>query len=350
MQLIAISFAIASLLRFAASAPASTALATDPVRTVFEFPNDTYVENIAVRPNGQVLVTVLTAPRLFLVDPLQPGRAVLVHTFASALGVSGIAEYEPDVYACITGNFSFSTGDVGAGSWAIWSIDLRGVALRPDGTLSAPPRTSQIAAVPPARFLNGISLLKAKDKTLLVGDVNGGAIFHVDIKTGDFRVAINNTYTQVAPASPFPPAGVDGVHVCEDALYFTNIGKSIFVKVPISEDGTAAGPFTTVAHTLSRLDEYDDFTFDCDGNAFLVTGRGNSVEIISPGGRREVIIAGNLNSTAIAEPTSAAFGRGLLDRNVLYVTTAGGLATPVDGDVTIGGQLVALTTRSRGSC
>ena len=53
------------------------------------------------------------------------------------------------------------------------------------------------------------------------------------------------------------------------------------------------------------------------------------------------VIAGNLNSTAIAEPTSAQLGR----NGVLYVTTAGGLAVPVvvgGEEVRVGGQLVAV--------
>ncbi|RFU35790.1 hypothetical protein B7463_g583, partial [Scytalidium lignicola] len=113
-------------------------------------------------------------------------------------------------------------------------------------------------------------------------------------------------------------------------------------------DGTPSGPFTTVAHVLEAIDEYDDFALDKDGNAFLTTGAGNSIELITVNGERQKIIAGNVNSTAIAESTSAAFGRHPSDQNVLYVTTAGGSVTPVDGDIIIGGQLIAITTPFQG--
>ena len=51
-------------------------------------------------------------------------------------------------------------------------------------------------------------------------------------------------------------------------------------------------------------------------------------------------MAGNINSTEIAEPTDTAFGRTPSDRNVLYVVTGGGLRTPVNGY-----QIVAILTQ-----
>ena len=76
----------------------------------------------------------------------------------------------------------------------------------------------------------------------------------------------------------------------------------------------------------------------------LATGPGNSIEEVGRDGESQVIIAGIVNSTEIAEPTSAQFGRTAADREVLYVTTGGGLAAPVDGDEIVGGQLVAVDT------
>ena len=52
-------------------------------------------------------------------------------------------------------------------------------------------------------------------------------------------------------------------------------------------------------------------------------------------------IAGDLNSTSIAQPTSAAFGRNG-DEGVLFVSTAGGLGIPVNGNEIVGGQIVAV--------
>ncbi|KAL7812680.1 hypothetical protein V8C44DRAFT_328966 [Trichoderma aethiopicum] len=326
-----------------------------PVSTLFEFPKPSYIENLAVRSNGQILISDLSTSQLTLFDPsaLGPKEPVFVHDFTESLGLAGIAEYQPDVFAVITGNVSLTSDDVqSAGTWIVWSVDLRGVDVSSrhgQAGLTLPPVVKKIAHVKPADFLNGISVLSEKDQTLLVGDVNGGVIWRLDIKTGHYEVVINNTYTQLYPATPFSASGVDGVHVRDGFVYFTNFGNGTFNKMPIHSDGTPAGPVTTIARNEGLFHEYDDFTFDCDGNAFVVTGGANTIEMISADGKRQVVIAGSLNQTAIAEPTSCAFGRGLHDKNILYVVTAGGMETPVNGNIVIGGQLVAVNTTSRGS-
>ncbi|CAM6116229.1 unnamed protein product [Calypogeia fissa] len=248
----------------------------DPVRTVFEFPKNTFLENLAVRSNGQILVSVITALQLFLFNSVQVGEPILIHNFTSALGVSGIAEYDKDVFAVMTGNFSFATDDVGPGTWAVWSVDPRGVESQPDNTLYPPPQIHKIADVTEARSLNGISLLSKEKGTILVGDVSAGNIIRLDVESGDYKVVINNTFTLPAPATI--SAGVNGLHVRDGSVFLTNRGKSIFVEIPINEDGTPAENGTIIAHTLDSIDEFDDFTFDRKGNAYLVTGRGNSVE------------------------------------------------------------------------
>jgi hypothetical protein len=103
-----------------------------------------------------------------------------------------------------------------------------------------------------------------------------------------------------------------------------------------------------VARIQNATQEFDDFALAGD-DVFLVTGSGNSVERLSltdstSKGSVAVVIAGSLNSTLLAEPTSCAFGRTAADRHILYVVTGGALAAPVDGSITIGAQVVAVDT------
>ena len=98
---------------------------------------------------------------------------------------------------------------------------------------------------------------------------------------------------------------------------------------------------------------YDDFALDRHGNAFLPTQSGDSIAEVrgrdddDDGSVRQRIIAGVVNTTEIAEPVSAQFGRTGADRGVLYVVTTGGLAKPIGGDVVVGGQVVAVDTTRR---
>lgn len=316
-------------------------------RTIYQFPNNTYVENLAVRPNGQILVNILTSPQVWLVDPDLPDRAVLIHEFPSVLGLSGIVEYQPDTFAIAGGNISLTTGESVVGSWSIWSLDLRGLNITSNESVTAqPPDLRKIADVPPASFLDGMALLPSPEKQLLiVGDVRSGTVYSVDIDTGGYAVLINNTLTAPAPDYAFGPSGTNGIQIRNDTMYFVNTGQKNLNRVRLDiSDGTPVGDFKTVAQTLTTLDQWDDFALDDEGNAWMAAGGANTIQKINTRTGEVMVVAGDVNSTAIAEPTSAKFGRRECDSTVLYVTAAGGLATPVNGDIVIGGQLVAVGT------
>lgn len=332
---------------------ATTMAANATVNTVYEFPASTYVENIAVRSNGQLLVNLLTAPELWLVDPAWPGQAILVHEFAGSNALCGIAEYEPDVFAVIAGNVTLATGDGVVGSWSIYSIDLAGANITSNASITAkPPTVTKIADIDAATLLNGMAVLSGDEKSLLIaGDVKTGTIYSVDIETGDYAVAINNTYTATATEYGLGTSGTDGVQILDDVLYFTNIAQGYLYRVALNTtDGTPAGEFETVSQIMTSNDQWDDFTFDAAGNVYMTAGGANTIEKINVQTGAVELIAGDLNSTCIAEPSSAKFGRRTNDKNVLYVTTAGGLLAPVNGDTTVGGQVLAINTGKKSSC
>ena len=188
-------------------------------------------------------------------------------------------------------------------------------------------------------FLNG--LITLNPSTVLVADTTKGVVWATDIHTGVSRVAINDPL--MAPSASFP-IGVNGLRLRGSTLYFTNTVQSLFAKVSINANGTAVGKAVGISHSPGG-GSYDDFALDSNGNAFLGTNGGNSIEKVGLKGEPQVIVAGNVNSTEIAEPTSAQFGRTVKDRRTLYVTTGGGLAIPVNGNEIVGAQLVAVDTR-----
>ncbi|KAK8047972.1 hypothetical protein PG996_016036 [Apiospora saccharicola] len=336
------------------------------VTTLYQYPLGNWVENIAVRASGELLLTLLNTPHVDQIDPSLPDPTpVHVYDFTGvprAASVLGIAEIDSDIFAVAVGNYSIETGASEPGSWAVWRLDVAGgnenntdvhliadmpEALLLDGMCSLPGSHGRGNSV-----LDGNSE-KPRDN-ILFGDLRQGLIYHVDTATGAYRVAVNDTLTAAVPGGPFVAGlvGVNGMRTDPadaSTLYFANIGQGVLARVAIDPTTEAATDKSEVvasimdAHTM----QYDDFAIRGD-DIYLVTGAGNSIEKIcladgKPRGR--VIVAGHLNSTEIAEPTSCAFGRTSADEHVLYVVTAGGLAAPINGTVMVGAQVLALDTR-----
>ena len=306
-----------------------------PTRSVFQFPAGAWVENIAVRSNGDLLVTRLDVPELFIIDPTAKNvSAKLVYSFPATTALTGIAETSPDKFAILAGNFSL-TGGTQSGSWSIWTVDFGNAS-----DSSATPKVSKVTDLSQIVFPDGMSSLS--DDTVLVGDIDVGVIYGVNIETGVSYVASTDPALAPAPNPAFGNIGVNGIHVRENFLYFVTSATNVLGRFPIRADGVQIGNASIIARALNSSDGFDDFTFDNSGNFFLTTGGGNSIEQLSPDGKGQ-IIAGSLNSTEIAEPTAAKFGRGKTDQNTLYVVTAGGLAINVQpGNRTVGGQVVAI--------
>jgi hypothetical protein len=84
------------------------------VRTIHEFPNPTWVENIASTRNGSILAGVIgSAPaQLHIIDASSNTTdSTLLHEFAYSNSIFGITEYETDVFAVAAGNFSAKTSN-----------------------------------------------------------------------------------------------------------------------------------------------------------------------------------------------------------------------------------------------
>ena len=331
-----------ALIHWSQASTASPSCLNDPVRTVYEFDLGVAVENIAVRNTGQLIVTASTSGELYLLNTVQQGRPTLINAF-NATSLAGIAEYAEDVFAVLVG---VPTDQVHVHVWSVWSVNLWGTKIQPNNTLSPPPVLSRIVTIPEGTFLNGLSLLSSRAGLILVADALTGVVWSVNVQTGSYEVAVNNTLTAPGPAPYIGHAGTNGIHAHAGSLYLTNRG--VFAKIPINPEGKPTSNGSVIAHGLNSSIVFDDFALDCGGTGYLAAGTVNSIEEISADGLVNQIVAGNLNSTAIAEPTAAAFGRTPTDVNVLYVTTAGETLVPVNGNIKIGGQVVAVTTNTRG--
>ncbi|KAF2174099.1 hypothetical protein M409DRAFT_48977 [Zasmidium cellare ATCC 36951] len=317
----------------------------DAVHLLHQFPLGTWVENIAVRKSGKLLLTLATTPELTQLDPLHTDAGPeTVYRFPDASSLTGIAEIEHDVFVAAVGNFSISEGKPQAGSWSVWNIDL-------SQNHTSGSNLYKITDLPELVFPNGVCSLPYPSslgpRNILAGDLGTGKIWRVDTTVGTHQVVIDDQLTTAVPNPLIGLGGVDGIHVRDGILYFTNTGLGIFARVPINLDGTPSGSARTITHVLNATLQFDDFALSPNGeDVYLVTGSGNSIERLGLDSRSKgKIIAGNVNSTQIAEPTSCAFGRTESDWWILYVVTGGGLAVPVNGNERVWAQVLAVDTR-----
>ncbi|KAK0721120.1 hypothetical protein B0H67DRAFT_484028 [Lasiosphaeris hirsuta] len=298
------------------------------IRQLCQFSNPTWIENIAVRSNGQLLVTLFSSPELYQIDPFDPNPTPeLVARFPNALGILGITELEEDVFAITKGNFSSETGNVAPASFSVWKADLRG------GT----PALSRIADVPAATILNGVSTVKQGSKFVILADSMAGVLWRVNLETAEYDIILNSTATQ--PTTPFPVGwGANGVHARDGNLFFTNSDRGLY-RARIHDDGTLGGRVEVVANLTGA----DDFTFDARGQVYLSRGRDDVIGKVTSGGELVTLDTANADAPVLLEGnTAVAFGRTTCDRRTLYVATNGGWSGLVPGTAQVGGRVLAI--------
>lgn len=290
------------------------------VETVHAFPVNYFVENIAVRGSGGILVTVHNRNELIYLDPGQSKQPpVVVHTFSAA--PSGIVEVESD-------QFYVSTGTIGErGSYAIFKIDMSDFKIDGNGDVTTSAAVSKVADVPDALFLNGSALLNREEGVILLADSILGAVYRLQISSAKVDVWIQHKRLEKVTDNPLLP-GVNGIKVYKGALYLSNTEARTFLRVAIDESGASTGEIELLQENLN----VDDFAFDADGSSYLTTHIFQSVVKLRGDGKRSRI-AGAPDDRTCAGTTAAAFGRTASDRTSLYVTTTGGMSYPVNGEL-----------------
>lgn len=301
------------------------------VTPVAYFPPKYFLENLAVRVDGSVLITAVLQKELWYV----PGPArvladpVLVHAFDHP--VTGIVEVEPDVFV-----LSLTEGYTTHESHLV-RIDLTG------WTPGAPVTPEVIFTFDDrVRALNGSCLLGPG--VMAVADCFAGLIWRVDLAAGarsaTARVWLQHDTMADDPDSeiPWPPQpGVNGVRYspATSYLYYTSTAQKVFMRVPV--DPATLDP-AGVPEFVAAIDNGDDFCVDEDaGFAYVTRHRANTLDRVplTPRHGSEVRhLVGDPFDPVVVGPSSACWGREPGDEGrVMYVTTDGGTTAPPDGVV-----------------
>lgn len=306
------------------SAFLSSASAISPLQPeiVAEFPPGFFLENLAVRRNGQILATVASTAQVYQIDPCKTKRVPLLIYSFPADRVAGIAELEPDIFYVATANKSADSNPFGSapGSLAIWKLDLRSFSVRytdDEEDSQSGANATKIATFPKAQNLNGVAVLNHRKGLLVITDSILGLIWQLNVYTKEIKIFADDPLAKSSPDALLP-VGINGIKVRRGAVYFSNSGTGIIARINVKQNEFPTGPATVVVKGLIGP---DDFTIGPNGGFFIAEFLNNALGY-APASGGDARIPTKINSN----PTSIAFGKGRKPRDArtVYVTSAGG--------------------------
>lgn len=299
---------------------------------VAHFPEKYFLENLAVRADGSVLITAVLQKELWIV-PNTPSDSmaspILVHRFDHP--ITGIVEVESDVFiVSLTEGYTTHESHLVRIDFSGWTP---GEPVSPEIIFTFDDRV---------RALNGSCLLYPG--VLAIADCFAGLIWRVDLGQGarsaTARVWLAHDTMADDPDSevaPPPQPGVNGVRYSARTgyLYYTSTAQKVFMRVPV--DPATLEP-AGGAEFVAAIDNADDFCVDQDaGFAYVTRHRANTLDRVplTPRHGSEVRhLAGDPFDEVLVGPSSAVWGRSPGDYGrVIYVTTDGGTTAPPDGTV-----------------
>lgn len=301
-----------------------------PVNVVYEFPKDTWLENLVVRSDsgGDIITTLLESTALYLINP-STEEATLLHTFPLT-AATGITQLGHDIFYVAAGNFSLNPPQLIPGSFSIFKVDIRGYDKHGvDGVT-----VTELVNLADSVLLNGMARLNSASKTLLIADSINGYVWEVDADTGAF--------TNISLPEMLPPPGsalnlgINGVKTKDGHLYWSNQGYGTLNRVAVDQiSGAVIGSVEVLATDIVP----DDFVLGDNGYIWICQNALNTLSVLLPNGT-VVNVAGSQDSLVVPGPSACEFG---WDQK-LYCTTTGGQLSPVNGTI-IGGELIEFDTK-----
>ena len=310
------------------------------VTTLATLPQNTFLENLVLRPDASLLLTSITPPHLYLVpSTTAESTPKLLHKFANA--VTGIVSIAPDVYIISTG--IHGTPDTSV----LYRLDM--TAYKP--SLPDPSDSisvTEVLKLPEALFLNGSTSLPTPEyPAILLADSLKGCIWRVDFPSSESQPKLSTwlshsalSKTRFEPEwAPWP--GVNGIkyHPGTGYLYATNSEVGTFIRIKVDTNGSFA-PIGE-PQVISRKVIGDDLIIDRKGEYAYVTTNPNNTLMKAKLPNKTVdleneldvdveLLAGGDEDAVFAGPTAVVWDRS--EKELLLVTN-GGMIKPVGAEV-----------------
>ncbi|MBD2341196.1 gluconolactonase [Calothrix sp. FACHB-156] len=272
---------------------ADTPIELAPAKVITSFPVNTFLENIAIAPDGTIFVS---NHEIGTIVRITPDGNQQIH--ASLEGkVSGLA-FTPNADLVTTG----------------WNADSIPVV----SLVTVDGKVETLLNMPEAIFLNGLTPLSGTQ--YLTADSYRGAIWLVDIAQRSSSIWLEHPMLARSNPENITPAA-NGLKRFGNDLYVSNTERMLLLRIPI----TAANQPGELEIFVQQTN-LDDFAFDVEGNLYGATHIYNSIVRISPDGSTAIIAQaeqGVIGSTAVA------FGQQENDSTSIYVVMNGGMFLPL---------------------
>ena len=297
-------------------------------RLVYQFGEQTFIENIAVRRNGHLLLSTFRNGSVYDLDPnVANPEPQLVAELPGVSSLVGIAEIADDVFAVGGGNrvpegFGFIQGTM-----KVFRVDMN----KKDAGAGTSDVVAVVTDIPDTTGLNGMCALPGRPSVVLGADSKAGRILRIDTATGRVDAPIVDELLLPSTDPNIVPLGINGIRVSGEYVYVTNSGLGLFGRVRITADGERAGEIERIAKIKnpSKMSGYDDF-------AIVATGEGpprayvalhpNTVQKIGIDDGTQTLFVGGGESTLLKNPTSVALSG---DGQKIYICSAGGQVVEV---------------------
>lgn len=322
-----------------------------PYTTIATFPPGTFLENIAVRSNGHLLLSDMLSGTIHHLDPHATNPQSTITKIHSFLVPPAAGETTPiedqhvssDYGTGMTGEaivedlrpgksdifYTFSGQHGRPGTWAVYVLDMRSFSSASSSLTSTETPLRKIVAIPHAVWLNGGTFLPGTSK-LLMAESALGQLICCDVDTGTISIWLDNPLLgKMTDRPPYPAA--NGVQYFRGRVFVTNSDRGLLLCASVGTDGEY------IPNSLAVLAEElvgDDLAFDNEGAAYVATNPHQTVlKLAGVGGgaseSERLIVLGNKEQAETAGPTAVAFGRTKRDSKALYVVTTGGLIVPL---------------------
>lgn len=269
-----------------------TTIELAPAKIISSFPVNTFLENIAIAPDGTIFVTNHEVGQIFRITP------------------DGNETLHASVEGKVTGLALSSNGTLVVTGWNADSIPVISI-------VTADGQVETLLKMTDAIFLNGITPLS--DTQYLTADSYRGAIWLIDIAQPLASIWLEHPLlARSNPENVIPAA--NGLKRFGDFLYVSNTEKMLLLRIPLSFANEPGEPEIFVEQT-----NIDDFAFDVEGNLYGATHIYNSVLRITPDGSTTIIAT---DEQGVIGSTSVAFGQTESDRTAIYVVMNGGMFLP----------------------